>query len=285
MPKAALWLTLKKLKLSSNLNRFVNYRKDLAAVGTMCSHVQTWPRAEWRHSQRQSGEPRGAPGVSNPSAKTIRPNRLPASTSSGRLLNPGRGAEGATGQGSPSPAHSDVGTGAPAGCVHCGVFPFSMWGWGHSRRLRSLCHVTSWPEREQNRNVSDYTQQRTRICRSGWAKSLWKRATITLSSNHWGGGRGGEGTLTPRVPHHNMRMARFSTKDCKNYKGAGTYNTLVEKKNLTTELSLRNSRHWTYQPTVLKVISYILKELKETIDKELKEIKRILHQWGMSINR
>lgn len=46
MPEAALWLTLKKLKLSSNLNRFVNYRKDLAAVGTMCSHVQTWPRAE-----------------------------------------------------------------------------------------------------------------------------------------------------------------------------------------------------------------------------------------------
>lgn len=42
-------------------------------------------------------------------------NRPPASTSSGRLLNPGRGAEGTTGQGSPSPAHSDVGTGAPAG--------------------------------------------------------------------------------------------------------------------------------------------------------------------------
>lgn len=115
MPEAALWLTLKKLKLSSNLNRFVNYRKDLAAVGTMCSHVQTRPRAEWRHSQRQSGEPRGAPGVSNPSAKTMQLNRPPASSSSGRLLNPGRGAEGTTGQGSPSPAHSDVGTGAPAG--------------------------------------------------------------------------------------------------------------------------------------------------------------------------
>lgn len=123
-------------------------------------------------------------------------------------------------------------------------------------------------QREQNRNVSDYTQRRTQTLPNQLGKVSIETDDYNPQKQSPGCGRE---NLISRVPHRNTQMAHFSTKNYKNYEGTGKYNTFGGKEEFDNRTIPEEFQTLKLPAKGIKTgISYILKELKE--------IKRILYE-------